>query len=396
MIAAICLILFGGAILLDVYAYRRFVSRCANAPLRMATIAVCAVTDMLPFWVIALSRGLFFFDNTQCFSDVAMWVATLYLIVVPPRMVLYLGLLIARRNAIVRTLAVALSVAAFGLLMVGFVKTRTDLVVRRVNLEYRTLPASFDGYRIAFISDLHIGAMSDASRFCAEIVDTLNSLCPDLVVFGGDLAHIRHSEIDDRIRTILGRIRATDGVVAVLGNHDMGIYIKDTVVLSRQENVGRVCSAMHDMGWQLLRDSTAYIRRGQDSIAVTGIDFSERLLELRYKFAFEEGDCDVSRAYASMPDSLFNITVSHLPQLWQTITAAGYGNLTLAGHIHAGQLKAECGGLSLSPAMLMYREWSGLYGDDEHRLYINDGIGSVGFYIRIGAKPEITLIELQH
>ena len=82
MIIAICLILFGGAILLDIYAYRRFVSRCANAPLRMATIAVCAVTDVLPLLVIALSRGLFLFDNTQCFSDVAMWVATLYLIVV--------------------------------------------------------------------------------------------------------------------------------------------------------------------------------------------------------------------------------------------------------------------------------------------------------------------------
>lgn len=381
---------------MDFYACRRFVSRWNNATLRMAAILWCAVTDALPLLVIVLARGLFCFDNTQFFSDASMWVATLYLIVVPPRMVLYLGLLAVRRNKAARAIVVVLSAIAFGVLLVGFAKTRTDLVVRQVNPEYRTLPAAFDGYRIAFISDLHIGAMSDAPRFCTEIVDTLNALHPDLVVFGGDLAHIRHSEIDGRIRAILGRIRAADGVVAVLGNHDMGIYIKDTVALPRKENVGRVCSAMDEMGWQLLRDSTVYIRRGRDSIAVTGIDFSERLLELRYKFSFEEGDYDVRRAYAAMPDSLFNITVCHLPQLWQTITAAGYGNLTLSGHIHAGQLKAECGRLHLSPAMLMYREWSGLYGDDEHRLYINDGIGSVGFYIRIGAKPEITLIELRH
>lgn len=57
-------------------------------------------------------------------------------------------------------------------------------------------------------------------------------------------------------------------------------------------------------------------------------------------------------------------------------------------------MKVDLNGLRLSPAMLMYREWSGVYDDNGRRLYINDGVGTIGFYMRIGAKPEITLIEL--
>lgn len=394
MIAAILIMIFVGTIVSDCLAYHRFIRYWHSKVLKYATILFLVLTNSLPLFAVSLSDGLFLFDNTQQFANMAMVASTLYIFAVLPRIALYAGMLTIKHRTTARAVGIILSVSVLCILSVGVCKTRTYLTVRPVCLQYDNLPASFDGYRIAFISDLHIGAMLDAPKFCTKIVDTLNYLNPDIVVFGGDLVNLRHVELTPRIERILSRIKAADGVVAVLGNHDMGIYIKDTVALPRHINVERLCESVRKIGWRMLRDSTIYVHRGADSISVTGIDFSERLLELRYKFSFDDGDYDLRPIYADVPDSLFNITVSHLPQLWHEIVKRGHGDLTLAGHVHAAQMKAEWNGVRLSPAMLMYREWSGVYDDNGCKLYINDGVGTVGFYMRIGAKPEITLIEL--
>ena len=93
---------------------------------------------------------------------------------------------------------------------------------------------------------------------------------------------------------------------------------------------------------------------------------------------------------------MFNLTVSHLPQLWPNIIALGRGNLTLAGHVHSMQIKGHLFGRAFSPAQLMYDRWSGRYDDAAgNTLYINDGIGYVGFPLRLGADPELTLFTLK-
>jgi predicted MPP superfamily phosphohydrolase len=147
---------------------------------------------------------------------------------------------------------------------------------------------------------------------------------------------------------------------------------------------------MESAGWCVLRDSTVYIHRGSDSIAVTGIDYNEKLLEYKHSMDAIKG-VDLDGIYKNVPDSVFNITISHLPQLWHAICDGGYSDLTLSGHIHSMQVKIA----SLSPAALMYDEWTGLYKRDKGYLYINDGIGCVGYLARIGARPEITVIELR-
>jgi predicted MPP superfamily phosphohydrolase len=84
-----------------------------------------------------------------------------------------------------------------------------------------------------------------------------------------------------------------------------------------------------------------------------------------------------------------------MPQLWRKIRALGYGDLVLSGHVHAMQMKGRIGSCEFSPAQLMYGEWSGCYVEKNSHLYITDGVGSVGFHLRIGAPPEITLLTLR-
>ena len=103
----------------------------------------------------------------------------------------------------------------------------------------------------------------------------------------------------------------------------------------------------------------------------------------------------MTATYRHVSDSTFNITISHTPQNWDEIRAAGKADLTLSGHVHAMQMKIHLGGKTWSPARWMYPRWSGLYTEDGKYLYINDGMGYVMYPMRIGAYPEITLITLR-
>ena len=268
--------------------------------------------------------------------------------------------------------------------------TRTDYQVKEVELKFSNLPVSFNGYRVAFISDIHIGSMWNAEHELETLSDILSSTDADLVLFGGDLVNLHYTELTPQILNILSKIKGVDGVFAVMGNHDTGSYVKGSTKEFRAENMASLAVNAATAGWLFLRDSTAYIRRGTDSIAITGIDYSEKLQEYKHSLNKIDG-YDVSGIYKNVSDSIFNITLSHLPQLWHSISDKGYSDLTLSGHIHGMQMKIG----SLSPAALMYDEWSGLYENNNGKLYINDGIGSVGIFARIGARPEVTVITLK-
>ena len=103
----------------------------------------------------------------------------------------------------------------------------------------------------------------------------------------------------------------------------------------------------------------------------------------------------LGRAYAGVPDSLFNITLVHLPQLWGQILETGHGDLTLSGHVHSMQFKIRPWGRGWSPASWIYEHWSGRYDADGRTLYVNDGTGYVAYPMRLGAWPEVTLFTLK-
>jgi predicted MPP superfamily phosphohydrolase len=216
----------------------------------------------------------------------------------------------------------------------------------------------------------------------------------DLVVFGGDLVNARYDELSPRKQGILGEIESRDGVVAVLGNHDTGVYVRDTLSLTIEENTRLLTERMERMGWRVIDDATECIVRGGDTITLTGIGFSRELLEHRHS-ANVADSLDLRHIYEGVPRDKFNISVSHMPQLWCKIAELGYGDLVLSGHIHAMQMKLRFCGREYSPAQLMYDRWSGVYREGNSYLYITDGVGSVGFHMRIGAPPEITCLTLR-
>ena len=376
-------------VLLDIIAYRRLKSYGAGKPV----IYVFCVAVLFSYLLILLTPFFMFIfitaDNSQFMMKFSMSILTGYLFFSVARLFLYLFWLPTKSRKWMWT-GVAVSSLLFASFMYGALVTRTDIEVKEVETRFTGLPKAFEGYRIAFISDIHIGSMWDAGSELENLARTIESVDADILLFGGDLVNIHHSELSSEILEKLSSIKGSQGTFAVFGNHDTGSYMNGSTEEFRERNKASLEQAACSAGWVFLKDSTVYIRRGNDSIAITGIDYSEELL--RFKHSMNRIDCfDVSRIYNDVPDSVFNITVSHLPQLWHSLCEGGYSDLTLSGHIHAMQIKIG----QLSPAAVMYDEWSGLYESENGKLYINDGIGSVGFFARLGARPEVTVLELK-
>ena len=373
----------------DGFAYRWYVRPIPYSWVRVVVVSAMAVVNLMPY----VAASMLWFFNTGDMVPM-MWILTLYTILSLSRLSLYAVILLFRNYRHKWTLGIALCTIVAMVQMVGVVHTRKALTVRSVEVASMRLPEGFDGYRIAFFSDLHLGSLTSAEEMCRNIVESINTLDADLVVFGGDLVNAHYEELRPEISAILQGIKARDGVVAVMGNHDTGVYIQDTITLPIEKSTRLLTERIEQMGWRVANDKTGQLLRGNDTITLTGIGFSRELLEHRHS-ANVADELDLRHIFESVPNDKFNITLSHMPQLWRKISELGYGDLVLSGHVHAMQMKLGIGRWRLSPAQLMYEEWSGLYNEEDSHLYITDGVGSVGFHMRIGAPPEITLLTLR-
>lgn len=281
---------------------------------------------------------------------------------------------------------IVVSVAAFFLMWWGAIVNRFNIDIEEVEFSHPLVPQDFDGYRIVQLSDLHVGSYGTDTAFISKLVERVNALDPDLILFTGDLVNRKTTELEP-FAVVLSRLKAPDGVFSVLGNHDYGDYYNWPSPGAKAENMNQLLAHQRDMGWQLLRNRTQVLHRGSDSINIIGVDNIGDPPFPRY------GDLDA--AYPTLSDSTFKILMSHNPSHW-TDDLRDSGTLiplTLAGHTHAMQISL---GRKWSPGIFKYRTWGGMYSDStDQSLYVNIGIGEVGIPARIGATPEVTLITLR-
>lgn len=280
-----------------------------------------------------------------------------------------------------------LALVFFALLWWGALINRFNIDVKEVDVEISGLPDRFDGYRIAQFSDMHTGTFGNDTAFVAKMVDKINSLKPDLIVFTGDIVNSKSSELAPHVGPF-SRLDAPDGVYSILGNHDYGDYSEWPSQEAKRRNLDMLKSLQSDMGWRLLLNEADIIRRGNDSIVLIGV---ENIGDPPFKVYGS-----LTKSYANPSDSVTKILLTHNPAHWVDSIAdkeAMRIPLTLSGHTHAMQIEI----LGWSPAKYRYPTWGGLYSDKKkrHNLYVNIGSGTVGFPARIGATPEITLITLK-
>lgn len=285
----------------------------------------------------------------------------------------------------------------FVAIWMGSLLTRNELRVTRTEVGGSGVPSGFDGYRIVQFSDFHAGGWGNDTTFVSSMVDSINGLDPDMVVFTGDIVTVETGEIEPFV-SVLSRIKARDGVFSILGNHDYGDYRQWKTAAEKDSNLRRLRELEASMGWELLDNEHRVIHHGGDSIILIGV---ENWGEPPFR---SYGRLD--RALSSSRDSVvhlnddnYKVLLSHNPEHWnREVKGVSNVDLTLSGHTHAMQTQFG----NWSPAKWRYPLWRGVYegvsrGGKRMMLNVNIGIGGVGVPMRLGAaQPEITLLTLRH
>lgn len=271
------------------------------------------------------------------------------------------------------------------LALYGYAFGRFRYEVNRVEVVDDRIPEAFDGYRIAHISDLHLGGFSGHEAFVDSIVSIINHEHVDLVCFTGDLVSISHNEAIPFIQ-ILRRLQARDGVVSVLGNHDYGVYERQFLTEEEREADRRELIKLQrdSMDWRLLLNEHFTICHGSDSLCILGLENQACGLSRKVRRG------DLQAAMHGTEDA-YQILLSHDPSQWDAeVVGKTDIALTLSGHTHAMQFKL----LGWTPCRWFFHRSDGLYEEGSQRLYVNIGLGEL-LPFRIGANPEITLIDLK-
>lgn len=292
------------------------------------------------------------------------------------------------RSVFLKRMALILGATALGGFLYG-ITNRYNYKVRRLKLSFNNLPDAFRGTKIVQISDIHSGSFDnhEAVAHGAKLVMNEN---PDIIFFTGDLVNNKADEIQPYTNIFSG-LKAPMGVYSTLGNHDYGDYVHWPSEEAKTKNLEWLKQTHANMGWKLMMNEHVILERGNDKIAIVGIE------NWGAKAGFPKYG-DMKKAYAGLKekDVPFQLLLSHDPSHWDAQVLKEYPDidLTLSGHTHGMQFGIEIPGFKWSPVKYVYKNWAGLYKQGKQHLYVNRGFGFLGYPGRLGIMPEITVIEL--
>lgn len=274
----------------------------------------------------------------------------------------------------------------FGTLIYGF-GNKYRYQLNRIAVSFANLPQAFKGLKIVHISDIHSGSFTNKEAV-RKGVEKIMLEKPDLILFTGDLVNNTADEMDE-YQEVFASLNAPMGVYSILGNHDYGDYVKWETDEHKHANLESLKKVHASMGWKLLMNEHVVLEKGEDKIALLGVE------NWGAKASFPKyGKLD--EAYAGTEQYPFKILMSHDPSHWDAQVRKQYKDidLMLSGHTHGMQFGVELPGFRWSPVQYIYDQWAGLYDDGRQKLYINRGYGFLGYPGRVGILPEITVLEL--
>ena len=244
-----------------------------------------------------------------------------------------------------------------------------DFEIVDLKVKIPDLDPVFEDYRIAHISDIHLGQWISAKRI-EGVVNMVNKQEPDLVAITGDsVSYVLNEPVLDMLR-FLKNLKPKDATVAVLGNHDHWVGAKDIRRVMNESNIIE------------LENDVYTIKRGKSYLYIAGVD----------SVTLEKQDLDA--VLRKLPVSGHAILLAHEPDFADISSATGRFSLQLSGHSHGGQLVIP--GLGTPFKGFQFKKYPlGEYQVGDMVQYTNRGLGTNVFWIRINCPPEITILQLK-
>jgi uncharacterized protein len=371
-----------------------------------------SLTTFSRLWLVASFFGFLAVESVGAIE----WVTNVAVRLLPPSGTVVGGFSPSRRTFF-QYAAVLAGGFPFLAATYGFAAGRLRYTIERVDVPVTNLPPELDGLRIAQLSDIHIGDYMPP-REIARAVDMANSLQPDISFVTGDFVSSEGDPLDACISE-LSRLRAPLGVWGCNGNHEIYAGVEDEA-----ERLFRA------KGMRLLRAANAVVEHNGGRFNLMGVDYQRDHMTSN---SGERTGPMLAEIEHLVRRDMPNILLSHNPNSFRRAAELGI-ELSLAGHTHGGQVKVEIVDHSVSPARLITPFVAGLYklpmqssaisrqpsgkaqgagslvthpnvandatlgwgtDGDKAALYVNRGLGTFGFPVRIGVPPEITLLTLR-
>lgn len=253
----------------------------------------------------------------------------------------------------------------------------TAIQTTRAGIRSDDIPASFHGFVIVHVSDLHNTEFGNSQ---CRLLEAVKEASPDLIAVTGDLIDSRHTDIKKAMEFIHGAVKIAP-VYYVTGNHE-----------SRIGKYPRLEKQMAEAGVVILRNKSAMLECGRDSIRLLGLDDPD--FTAKGDTAGQAGTVDA--ALKSMPAETGDYTVllSHRPELFDVYAANGV-DLVLSGHAHGGQIRLPFAGGLVAPNQGFFPEYcGGVYTNGRTNMVVSRGLGNSLAPVRINNRPELVVITL--
>ena len=295
------------------------------------------------------------------------------------------GEVISRSEFLSKTALIAASVP-LGAFAYGIISGAHDYRIRKVAIKLPNLPKAFDGIKIAQLSDIHSGSFWNKTAVKGGVEMILQEK-PDAIFFTGDLVNNESSEVKEYM-DVFNKLRAPLGVFSITGNHDYGDYKSWASKEAKQQNFKDLITAHKELGFDLLLNENRFLVQGGEKLAILGIEnwgtrFSNHGL--------------LDKAYLGTEEAAVKLLLSHDPTHWDAQVRPTYKDIDVmfAGHTHGAQFGVNIGDFTWTPVQHVYKQWGGLYQEENQYLYVNRGFGYLGYPGRVGMPPEITIFELK-
>lgn len=253
------------------------------------------------------------------------------------------------------------------------------LELNAYTIQSKQIPSSFDGFRIAQLSDLHIEKTEKANE---KLLAMVREATPDIIVITGDMIDCHRTNVESALRFAEKAVEIAP-CYYIAGNHESLIT----------EEYLQLKSGLIERGITVLEDEKIELERNGETISLIGVE------DPGFSVHYLTGDCaqvmEDKLQSLDIEESVYNILLSHRPELFDLYVQYG-ADLVFTGHAHGGQFRLPLIGGLYAPNQGIFPEYdSGLYTSGNTNMLVSRGIGNSSFPLRFNNRPEVILVELK-
>lgn len=279
-----------------------------------------------------------------------------------------------KRKSIILAVVAAILFALIAWIIWG----NTALELNTYTISSSKLPQSFDGYRIAHVSDLHNAEMGKNNE---KLLTMLRDADPDMIAITGDLVDSRNTDIEVALQFVREAVKIAP-CYYVTGNHEARISEYDELK-----------EAMKAAGVTVLEDAQTEISLTGEFITLIGVN--DPTYQTDYLFGDAKTVMNTKLEELHTEQDRFTILLSHRPELFETYVDHDL-DLVLSGHAHGGQFRLPFVGGLVAPNQGFFPEYdAGLYSMNHTNMIVSRGIGNSILPFRFNNRPEVIIIELK-